>query len=107
MQFVRIGVAVVLAAYSVLFAVRNTESVPIELPFIAEGILQGWLVVVLAGAFGAFAASMVMSWPMMRLSGQHRRDTRRISQLEQELHGLRTLPLSTTPEKPEVSNLGD
>jgi len=40
----------------------------------------GWLVVVIAGGLGALLTALALSWPLMRLGQQHRRDARRIAQ---------------------------
>jgi hypothetical protein len=107
-QFVRIAALVVLVAYTTLFVLYNGDQVKMSLPFLVTGEMPGWLVAVIAGALGAFATALVLSWPLVRLSGQHRRDARRIAQLEQELHGLRTLPLAAAShEKPDVPSPSD
>ena len=53
-----------------------------------------WGALVAAAAFGAAAAALVLSWPVVRLKVQTRRQSKRIAELEQEIHGLRTLPIA-------------
>ena len=109
MAAVRLVVAVALAAYATLFVFKNTYEVQMVLPFIAQGELPSWLICVLSAAVGATATSLALSFPILRRGAQVRRDTKKIARLEQELHGLRTLPLaSSKPDSLEaVGNLGE
>jgi uncharacterized integral membrane protein len=94
-QFVRLAALVILVAYTTLFVLQNGDRVTMALPFITQGSMPGWLVVLIAAAFGGGVSALLLSWPLLRFRHQNRRDARRIHALEQELHGLRTLPLAT------------
>ncbi len=91
---VRVGVAVVLALYLAVVATRNTEPVNIDFVFSELPGIPSWLVIITALLLGALIAAGLLAWPLARLGLRSRQDRRRIEQLEQELHGLRTLPLS-------------
>jgi hypothetical protein len=41
-----------------------------------------------------------VTWPLVRLKLHTRRHQRRIAELEQEVHGLRTLPITTDTPRP-------
>ena len=40
-------------------------------------------------------ATLLFAWPLARAKLATRRQTKRIAQLEQEIHGLRTLPIAS------------
>jgi uncharacterized integral membrane protein len=105
MAAARLVIAVAVAAYLTLFVFKNTYEVQMVLPFIAQGELPSWLICVLSAAMGACVTSLALSFPILRRGAQVRRDTKKIAKLEQELHGLRTLPLaSPKPEPLQVSS---
>jgi len=81
------------AALVIYVVISNGDPVTIVLPFIKQ-TTELWKALVVAAAFGAAAASLVLTWPVIRLKVQARRQSKRIAELEQELHGLRTLPIA-------------
>jgi len=99
---VRAGVAVLLALYLAVLATRNTEPVNLDFWFSELLGIPSWLVVVGAALVGALTASALLAWPLARLGLRSRQERRRIEQLEQEIHGLRTLPLAD-----ELRSAGD
>lgn len=109
MAAVRLVIWVAAAAYLILFVFKNTYEVQMVLPFIAQGELPTWLICVLSAAVGASVTSLALSFPILRRGAQVRRDTKKIAKLEQELHGLRTLPLSSPKAEPiqATSHLGE
>jgi uncharacterized integral membrane protein len=90
---VRTGVALVLALYLAVVATRNTEPITLDFVFAALYGLPIWLVTAGAVLLGGLIGSGLVAWPLLRLRLRSRQDRRRIEQLEQEIHGLRTLPL--------------
>jgi uncharacterized membrane protein YciS (DUF1049 family) len=91
---------VALAAYGAYLVSANQDPVPVDLLFAAPDLtlwesLLGAFLVGVAGVMIGFA------WPVIRMRLVVRTQARRIRQLEQELHGLRTLPL--TEEEPAAS----
>jgi uncharacterized membrane protein YciS (DUF1049 family) len=73
-------------------AVANRELARVDLVFAAlEQPL--WIMLGSALLLGAALAAAAFSWPYLRLRLVVRRQSRRITRLEQEVHGLRTLPL--------------
>jgi uncharacterized integral membrane protein len=99
---VRVGAAVVLALYLAVVATRNTEPVNLDFLFTELPGIPSWLVVATAALLGGLIASAVLVLPLVRLGLRGRQERKRIEQLEQELHGLRTLPLSA-----ELHGAGD
>ena len=88
-----------LVAYAVGF---NAEQVTVYLPFF-EWPTKVWGVMVGSALVGAAFATLLFAWPLARAKLATRRQTKRIAQLEQEIHGLRTLPIaseSVTPSTP-------
>jgi hypothetical protein len=43
---------------------------------------------------------LLLVWPLLRLKMQSRRQSKRMAELEQELHGLRTLPIASDVASP-------
>jgi uncharacterized integral membrane protein len=90
-----------LVAYAIMF---NAEVVTVHLPFFSWQT-EAWRALVSAALLGAGAACLLLTWPLARAKLVSRRQAKRIAQLEQELHGLRTLPIAsesvtaTTPQK--------
>ena len=80
--------------YVALFALRNAEPVSLDLVLFELESLPVCFVVLLAMGCGALAATALLGASAYRLRGQRRLGERRILELEQELHGMRTLPLT-------------
>ena len=101
-----IGVAA-LIVYAGLFALNNSELVEVDLVFMETGEHPLSLVVLGAAFLGAAAATLALTWPIWRARRQGTRDSRKIAQLEQEIHGLRTLPLSQEDDRPKAVAAGE
>ena len=91
--WVTLVVAAVLAALVVYAVLSNGTEVIVNLPFIAWPT-KLWGAMVASARVGAALASLLFAWPLARTKLQSRRQARRIAQLEQEIHGLRTLPIA-------------
>ena len=92
--FLRLVMAVLLAVMVAYFVAANQQPVLVRLLGVTleEPLWMALLVAVLAGAAVALGAC---SWSIVRLKLQARRQARRIADLEQEVHGLRTLPIAS------------
>lgn len=93
-----------LAALVVYAVLSNGQEVIVNLPFFAWPT-KLWGAMVASAIVGAALSTLLFAWPLTRAKLATRRQTRRIAQLEQEIHGLRTLPIAnesvsaTTPQK--------
>ena len=103
MSAVRIVVAVLLIAYATLFAVANNDRVEVDFVFIGTGEHPISVVVIGAAVLGALASALGLAWPLWRAHSSSRRSAREIARLEQEIHGLRTLPLTDEDDEPELA----
>ena len=90
---VGIVILVLLGAFAAFVALRNGDSVDIHLVFASIRGIPLWLALFGAAVMGASFTAAACSWPMVRLRLEVHRQHRRITGLEQEIHGLRTLPL--------------
>ena len=98
----RILAGVVLIALAATLVVRNTAEVPsIDLLVAQFSNVPAWQVMVVSLLGGATLAGLACSWPIVRYRLRLRRSRKRIADLEQELHGLRTLPLGGEGEPVE------
>ncbi len=98
----RVLLGLVPAVYLALVGTRNDELVDLKLFFYT--LEQYSLGLVVLGAFlvGVGLTALVFSWPIVAVRLRLRRESRRVAQLEQEVHGLRTLPLSEDEEAKAV-----
>jgi uncharacterized integral membrane protein len=85
---------VLLAALLVFAVLSNDQEVTVVMPLL-QWRTKLWGAMVASAIVGAGAAALLVIWPMLRLKFQSRRQTRRIAELEQEVHGLRTLPIAS------------
>jgi len=90
---VGIVILVLLGVFAAFVALRNGEAVEIHLVFASIPHIPLWLALFGAAVIGAILTGIACSWPMVRLRLEVHRQHRRITGLEQEIHGLRTLPL--------------
>ena len=90
----RIVALVVVLGYSAWLVSSNMQPVDVHLGFVEIEQGPAWLVILGSLLLGALGAGLACSWPLLRYRLRLRRSRQRISELEQELHGLRTLPLS-------------
>jgi uncharacterized integral membrane protein len=86
-------VGVLLAALLIFAVLSNDTEVTVIMPLL-QWRTKLWGAMVASAVVGAAAAMLLVSWPLVRLKLQSRKHTRRIAQLEQEVHGLRTLPIA-------------
>ena len=95
MRYVLILLALVaLVGLSVWFANENAApGHPIDLLVTEVGPVPTWMSHLMAAASGATLGVLVLSLPLVRLKFRVRRQARAIGELEQEIHGLRTLPI--------------
>ena len=100
MSILRIALVVAAVAYAAVFAISNREPVSLDLVFVELASMPLALVVLASVGIGASLASLALAWPFMQGRARQRRTTRKVEELEREIHGLRTLPLVTDePEK--------
>lgn len=83
-----------LAALVVTLVVRNGQPVIVDL-LITTWPTKVWGAMVASAVVGAAASSLLLVWPVARAKMQSRRQVKRIAELEQEIHGLRTLPIAS------------
>ncbi len=90
----RILLGVALVALAATLIVENSEEqVTVRLLVAQFTDVRAWLVIVVSLLAGATLAGLACSLPIVRYRLRLRRSRQRIAELEQELHGLRTLPL--------------
>jgi uncharacterized integral membrane protein len=95
-------VAVVLV---VMLVLRNGDPVNVDLLAVIWPT-KLWAAMVAAALVGAGLTALVLAWPLARLKLHTRRHGKRIAELEQEVHGLRTLPIATDPPLPSKVEKG-
>lgn len=88
-----IAAAVLLAVLIVFVVFSNDTEVTVVLPLV-QWRTKLWGAMLASAVVGAGAAVVLVTWPLLRLKLQTRRHSKRIAELEQELHGLRTLPIA-------------
>jgi uncharacterized membrane protein YciS (DUF1049 family) len=88
-----LGAVLAIAVVAVLLATRNDAPVSMDLLVFAATDVPLWGVLLGALATGGALVAGVLSWPYLRLRLRVRSQARQITRLEQEVHGLRTLPL--------------
>jgi uncharacterized membrane protein YciS (DUF1049 family) len=81
-------------AYAVYLGTQLEGTVDLDLLFVQLPSAPLWSVVLGAFGLGAVLTGLSVAWPLLRLRLGVRRQGRQISRLEQEVHGLRTLPLA-------------
>ncbi|MEE8556618.1 MAG: LapA family protein [Myxococcota bacterium] len=84
---------VVVALVAGLFFNGNPEPVTVNLLFSTRPDVPLWRALLGSFITGGLAVAGVASWPYLRLRLRVRTQARQITRLEQEVHGLRTLPL--------------
>ena len=81
-------------AYAVYLVTQNEAPVGLDLLFVQLRDVPLWSIVLGAFGIGALGTGLIVAWPLLRLRLGVRRQGRQINRLEQEVHGLRTLPLT-------------
>ena len=93
-------IAALLLLLLILFLVKsNTQDVKVDLLLVQYDTVL-WAAMVGAAVVGAGATALFLAWPLARLKLHTRRHRKRIGELEQEVHGLRTLPIASDPARP-------
>ena len=87
-------VGALVAALVVYAVLSNGQEVIVALPFVAWPT-KLWGAMVASALVGAGVATLLFAWPLARAKLAARRQAKRIAQLEQEIHGLRTLPIAS------------
>ena len=88
-------------AYS--FGTSNNEPVTLDLLITTYTPVPLWVGLVGAAVVGGLAVLFALSPSWVRLRLRTRRQARSIAELEQEVHGLRTLPLGDEMETAEAA----
>ncbi len=83
-----------MVGYVVALVLGNRAGTAVDLVFSEPVNLPLWAVIAGSVGLGAILAASGLSWPMVRNRLRLRRQSQRIARLEQEIHGLRTLPLT-------------
>ncbi len=98
----RVLLGLVPAVYLTLIGTRQ-EGGEIPLNLILFETRQPLGTIVLGALLlGVGVTALAFFWPTVRVRLRLRRESRRVAQLEQEVHGLRTLPLSEGDEAKAV-----
>ncbi len=90
----RVLLGLVPAVYLTLVGIRQEGGdIALNLVFFETRQPLGYIVL---GSLllGVAVTALAFSWPIVSVRLRLRRESRRVAQLEQEVHGLRTLPLS-------------
>ena len=96
------GVLLLLVGWGAyLFGKGNGEIVAVDLLMRTLPGVPLWAALLGSAAVGALLALFALSPSLVRLRLRTRRQSRDIDKLEQEVHGLRTLPLSDEIETAE------
>ncbi len=88
-------------AYS--FGSSNSGPVTLDLLITTYTVVPLWAALIGAAAFGGVVVLFALSPSWVRLRLRTRRQARSIAELEQEVHGLRTLPLGDEMETAEAA----
>jgi uncharacterized integral membrane protein len=91
--------ALALSALVVTLVLKNGQDVEVHLVALVWPT-KLWAAMVAAALVGAAVTGIVLAWPLARLKVQARRRAKRIHELEQEVHGLRTLPIASDAASP-------
>jgi len=75
----------------------NRETVAVDLVF-GQYQLPTWELILVPLGIGIALAGALFAWPMLRLRLRLRKLQTQVGTLEQEVHGLRTLPLGDPEE---------
>ncbi len=95
----RVLAGVLLIALIVALIEYNQEAVEVDL-LIGSSQVGVWQVMLISFLVGAGGTALALTWPLTRYRLRLRRGRKRIAELEQEVHGLRTLPLGGEEAEP-------
>ncbi len=91
-MLLRVLVVVLLLGCVSWLVYKNDEPLVVDLVF-GKIPVESWQLILGSLLLGALAAALACSWPLLRYRLRLRKSRQRIAELEQEIHGLRTLPL--------------
>ncbi|MFQ5513130.1 MAG: lipopolysaccharide assembly protein LapA domain-containing protein [Myxococcota bacterium] len=92
--------ALVLAgSYAAWITFRNDQIVSVDLVLTAFEAVPLWQALLASFVLGALLAGLGAGLSIVRLQLQLHRSRREVERLEQEIHGLRTLPLVEEPDR--------
>ena len=103
--WVTLAIGAILAAAIAVGVAKNGQVVDVNLPFADPWPMELWRALLISVLLGGLLATLLLSLPLARAKLATRRQAKRIAQLEQEIHGLRTLPIAnesvppTTPQR--------
>ena len=100
---ISIVVLVIIVGFAAFMVHNNSERVSINLIFTVFGGVPLWGALLGTLVLGAILAGLACLWPLLRLRLNVRRQHRQIARLEQEIHGLRTLPLEEEAHTTDAS----
>ena len=89
---VLLGIVVAVAAVAVFLVSGNAQPVTVNL-LVTQAEVSVWRVLLGSFVSGGLVIGLLLTWPYLRLRLRVRTQARQITRLEQEVHGLRTLPL--------------
>ncbi|MFI5315807.1 MAG: lipopolysaccharide assembly protein LapA domain-containing protein [Myxococcota bacterium] len=92
-------VGLLATALVVTLVVKNGDPVTVDL-LVMVWPTKVWGAMVAAAVVGAGLSALLLVWPLLRMKMQARRQGKRMAELEQELHGLRTLPIASDVASP-------
>ena len=91
--------------YAALLVSSNSATILLNLPLIQEVETTLWMGVLAAFVSGALLIGLVSAFSILRLRLELRRRNQEIATLEQEVHGLRTMPLEARAPTGQASAL--
>jgi uncharacterized integral membrane protein len=88
-----LSVVLLLGLGVALIAQNQKEIVSVHLMVVTFDEVPVWQALLISLLAGAGATALACAWPLTRYRLRLRRARQRMAELEQEVHGLRTLPL--------------
>jgi uncharacterized integral membrane protein len=88
-----LSVVLLLGLGVALIAQNREQSIPVHLVIVTFEQVPVWQALLISLLVGAGATALACAWPLTRYRLRLRRARQRMAELEQEVHGLRTLPL--------------
>jgi uncharacterized membrane protein YciS (DUF1049 family) len=90
-----LGLALLVTGALVYLGMQNTAPIPlVDLLFVQFSAVPVWALVASSVGLGVAITTLMFTVPLFRLRLERRRKNKRVAELEQEIHGLRTLPLT-------------
>jgi len=88
-----VGMLIVVVAYAAFLTTSNDAQIEVDLLFTTVGGIPLWQGLLASFVLGALLVGVACLRSIVRQRLEIRRQNRLIARLEQEVHGLRTLPL--------------